>query len=639
MIRVSLSTGEKGEFPEGVRVYDVIKKLKPEILDKVIVVKVNGKLLDLTSTLNEDAEVIPLTFDDPEGKETFWHSTAHVMAAAVKRLYPEAKVTIGPPIENGFYYDFDYDPGFTPEDLERIEKEMKKIIEEDHPFERVELPKTEAEKLFKDMGEDYKLEILSEIKDDTVSLYKTDGFIDLCRGPHIPSTKYIKAFKLTSVAGAYWKGDASNKMLQRIYGISFPDEAQLKAYLDFLEEARKRDHRRLGKDLKLFLIEEDVGPGLVIWLPRGAIVRKVIEDYWKEKHEEAGYQLIYTPHVGKARLWEISGHLEFYKENMFPEMELENVSYFVKPMNCPFHIYVYKSELRSYRDLPFRLAELGTVYRYEKSGVLHGLMRVRGFTQDDAHIFCTPEQVEDEIKATVSFAIDMLKDFGFKDFNIYISTKPEKAIGSDDMWELATGSLIKAAEELGLDYEVEEGEGAFYGPKIDITINDAIGREWQCSTVQFDFNLPERFDLTYRDADGKDKRPYMIHRALLGSLERFFGVLIEHYAGNFPVWLSPVQARVMSITDAQKEYVLDVVERLKKAGIRAEADVRNEKIGYKIREAENMKIPYMVVVGAREMEAGKVSVRRKGKGQIGVIEVDELINTILYEIKTKKAEV
>ena len=639
MVRVKLSSGEEGSFNSGITVKEAIEALNPKLLKDALVAKVNGVLVDLSCPLDADASVEPVTFDSREGREVFWHSSAHIMAAAVKRIFPSVKVTIGPPIETGFYYDFDFERSFTPEDLEKIEEEMAKIVEEDHPFERVELSKEEAYKLFKDLGETYKLEILDEIEDDTVSLYKTGDFVDLCRGPHIPSTGYVKAFKLTSVAGAYWRGDERNKMLQRIYGVSFPTSKQLRSYLNFLEEAKKRDHRKLGKELKLFLIEEEVGPGLVIWLPKGATVRRVIEDYWKEKHEKAGYQLIYTPHVGKAQLWETSGHLSFYKENMFPEMKIENVSYYVKPMNCPFHIHVYKSELRSYRDLPIRLAELGTVYRYEKSGVLHGLLRVRGFTQDDAHIFCREDQVEDEIKNTVQFAIEMLNDFGFRDLNIYISTKPEKAIGTDEMWEVATGSLIKAVEALGLEYSIEEGEGAFYGPKIDITINDAIGREWQCSTVQFDFNLPERFDLTYRDRDGGEKRPYMIHRALLGSLERFFGVLIEHYAGSFPVWLAPVQARVMSITDDQVEYALEVAERLKSEGIRAEADVRNEKIGYKIRAAEVEKIPYMVVVGRREMEEGKISVRRKGKGQVGSLTVDELIDMIEEEIETKRTEV
>ncbi len=618
---------------------EAIERLNRKALKGALVAKVNGRLVDLSSPILEDAVVEPVTFEEPEGREVFWHSSAHIMAAAVKRLFPEAKVTIGPPIETGFYYDFDFERGFTPEDLERIEGEMAKIVEEDHPFERVEMPKDEAYRLFEEMGETYKLEILRDIEDEVVSLYKTGEFVDLCRGPHIPSTGLVKAFKLTSVAGAYWRGDEKNKMLQRIYGVSFPTPKQLREYLRFLEEAKKRDHRRLGRELKLFLIEEEVGPGLVIWLPRGATVRRIIEDYWKEKHERAGYQIIYTPHVGKAQLWETSGHLSFYREHMYPEMKLENVSYFVKPMNCPFHIHVYKSELRSYRDLPIRLAELGTVYRYEKSGVLHGLLRVRGFTQDDAHIFCREDQVEEEIKSTVEFAMEMLADFGFRDLNIYISTKPEKAIGTEEMWEVATGALIRAVESLGLKYDVEEGEGAFYGPKIDITINDAIGREWQCSTVQFDFNLPERFGLTYMDSDGTHKRPYMIHRALLGSLERFFGVLVEHYAGNFPVWLAPVQVRVMSITDDQVDYVLDAVSRMRSAGIRAEADVRNEKIGYKIREAELDKVPYMAVAGKREVESGTFSVRRKGKGQLGAFSLDELISTIKEEEKNKVVEV
>ncbi len=639
MITVSTPEGRSLQFPPGVSVKEVIERLYPNVAGRTLVAKLNGRLVDLNFPVNEDAVVEPVTFEDPEGKETFWHSTAHIMAAAVKRLFPEVKVTIGPAIETGFYYDFDFDRGFTPEDLEAIEGEMARIVEENIPFERVEVPKEEAYRLFKEMGEDYKLEILDEIGDEKVSLYRTGDFVDLCRGPHIPSTGIVKAFKLTGVAGAYWRGDERNKMLQRIYGVSFPDRKQLREYLRFLEEAKKRDHRRLGRELKLFLIEEEVGPGLVIWLPKGAVVRRIIEDYWKKRHEEAGYQLIYTPHVGKSQLWETSGHLEFYREHMFPEMKLENVSYFVKPMNCPFHIHVYKSELRSYRDLPIRLAELGTVYRYEKSGVLHGLLRVRGFTQDDAHIFAREDQVEEEIKSTVEFAIQMLRDFGFEDLNVYISTKPDKAIGTDEMWEVATGALMRAVESLGLEYSIEEGEGAFYGPKIDITINDAIGREWQCSTIQFDFNLPERFDLTYRDRDGYEKRPYMIHRALLGSLERFFGVLIEHYAGNFPLWLAPVQVRVMNITDEQRDYVLDAVERLKGEGIRAEADVRNEKIGYKIRAAEVEKVPYMLVAGNREMQEGTFSVRRKGKGQLGAMTLDEVLAMLKREIETKGKEV
>lgn len=635
MVEVRLVTGEVGLFEENTPILEVIKKLKPDLVDKVVAAKMDGKIVDLSTPIRSSCVIEPLTFEDEEGREVFWHSSSHIMALAVKRLFKDAKVTIGPAIDKGFYYDFDVERPFTPEDLERIEEEIKRICREDLPFERIEMSKEEALNLFKELGEDYKVEILNEIPDETVSLYKTGEFIDLCRGPHIPSTKMVKAVKLLSTSGAYWRGDERNKMLQRIYGISFPDEKRLKEFLEKIEEAKKRDHRKLGRELKLFMIEEDIGAGLVIWLPRGAKIRRIIENYWIERHEQAGYQMIYTPHVGRSKLWETSGHLSFYRENMFPPMELENVTYFVKPMNCPFHIYVYKSEKRSYRDLPLRLAELGTVYRYEKSGVLHGLMRVRGFTQDDAHIFVTEEQVKEEIANTVNFAIDILKDFGFKDFNVYISTKPEKAIGSDEMWDLATESLIEAAKSVGLNYRIEEGEGAFYGPKIDITISDALDREWQCSTVQFDFNLPERFDLKYTDRDGKEKRPYMIHRALLGSLERFLGVLIEYYAGNFPLWLSPIQVRVMTITDEQIDYALKVVEALKRENIRVDADLSGEKISYKIRWAEAEKIPYMVVIGKREVEEDVVNVRKKGKGILGNMKIDRLIELIKEEENKK----
>ncbi|MGB9667544.1 MAG: threonine--tRNA ligase [Thermosulfidibacteraceae bacterium] len=638
MIEVCLSTGENGLFEEHTKAEAVIEKLKPELKNKVIAVRINGKVFDLSTPITESCTIEPITFEDEEGKSIFWHSSSHIMALAVKRVFKDAKVTIGPPIDKGFYYDFDVERTFTPEDLKKIEEEMKKICEEDLPFERIEVPKEEAIKLFKELKEDYKVEILEEIEDDKVSLYKTGEFIDLCRGPHIPSTGMVRAVKLLSTSGAYWRGDEKNKMLQRIYGISFPNEKDLKDFLEKLEEAKSRDHRKLGKELKLFMIEEDIGAGLVIWLPKGAKIRRIIEDYWLKRHEDAGYQLIYTPHIGKSMLWETSGHLSFYKENMFPPMELENVTYYVKPMNCPFHIYVYKSEKRSYRDLPIKLAELGTVYRYEKSGVLHGLMRVRGFTQDDAHIFVREDQVKEEIANTVAFAIDVLRDFGFDNFNVYISTKPEKAIGSNEMWEIATESLIEAAKLVGLNYKIEEGEGAFYGPKIDITITDALDREWQCSTVQFDFNLPERFDLTYTDRDGKEKRPYMIHRALMGSLERFLGVLIEYYKGNFPLWLSPIQARVMTITDEQRKYAEEVVEKFKEAGIRVDSDLGGEKITYKIRLAETEKIPYMVVIGKKEALEGVINVRKKGKGVIGNMKIEDLIRMIKEE-EDKKGRV
>jgi len=515
---------------------------------------------------------------------------------------------------------------------------MREIIKRDLPLKREILKKDEAIKLFKNMGEDYKIEILEEIPDEYVSVYRQGDFVDLCRGPHLPSTGYVRAIKILSSSSSYWRGDETREVLQRVYGISFPDKSQLKEYMRKLEEAKARDHRKLGRELDLFSIDEDVGPGLILWHPKGATIRMIIEDFWRKEHIKRGYQPVYTPHVGRAKLWEISGHLEYYKENMYPSMKLENVEYYIKPMNCPFHILIYKSRGRSYRDLPIRYAEMGTVYRYERSGVLHGLLRVRGFTQDDAHIFCTPEQVEEEIVKVLDFTLFILKSFGFKDFNIYVSTRPEDSVGSPEMWELATESLIKAVEKLNLEYSIDEGGGAFYGPKIDVKIKDALGRDWQCSTIQFDFNLPERFDITYRDKDGKDKRPYMIHRALLGSMERFLGTLIEHYAGNFPVWLAPVQVAILPITTENEAYAQKVYEKLIDEDIRAYMDVRTEKIGYKIREAESQKIPYMLIIGKKEEETGTVSVRKHRKGDIGSMKIEDFINLIKEEINKKEEQ-
>ena len=601
------------------------------------VARVDGKLVDL-ALIPEDVDNIELLdFSSPEGREVYWHTTSHIMAQAVKELFPDVKVTIGPAIENGFYYDFDTGGrAFTPEDLKKIEKRMKQIIKKRIPLKREELPKEKAIELFRDLGENYKIEILEEIEDDTVSVYWQGDFVDLCRGPHLPDTGFVKAVKLLSSSSSYWRGDEHGPVLQRIYGISFPSKEQLNEYLKKLEEAKKRDHRKLGKELDLYSINEDVGPGLVLWHPKGARIRLEIERFWIEEHIKRGYEPVYTPHIGRSKLWEISGHLGFYQENMFSPIKVENDTYYVKPMNCPFHILIYKSKLRSYRDLPIRYAELGTVYRYERSGVLHGLLRVRGFTQDDAHIFARPDQVEDEIIGVIDLSLFILRSFGFEDYEIYISTKPEKYVGDDEMWELATNSLIKAVEKAGLKYDIDEGGGAFYGPKIDIKIKDALGRAWQCSTIQFDFNLPERFDVTYRDKDGKEKRPYMIHRALMGSLERFFGTLIEHYGGNFPVWLAPVQVKILPITDQNIDYARKIFDNLFSHGYRVELDERSEKIGYKIREAEKQKIPFMIIVGKEEEEKNIIAVRKHGEGDIGKMSQDDFKSLLDDLIKNKR---
>ncbi|MBW1658939.1 MAG: threonine--tRNA ligase [Deltaproteobacteria bacterium] len=563
--------------------------------------------------------------------DTLRHSTAHVMAQAVKDLFGDVKLAIGPAIEDGFYYDFDAPVRFTEEDLEKIEKRMQEIIDEDLPFERQKMNREEAIEFFKELDEPYKVELLEEMDDDTVTLYRQGYFVDLCRGPHIPSTGKIGAFKLLSLAGAYWRGDERNKMLQRIYGTAFFDKKSLRQYLRRLEEAKKRDHRKLGKELDLFSVSEDVGPGLVHWHPMGARIRNIIETFWRDSHYEHGYELLYTPHIGRSELWQRSGHLDFYKEGMYAPMEIDEQDYYVKPMNCPFHIQIYNSQIRSYRDLPLRWAELGTVYRYEKSGVLHGLLRVRGFTQDDAHIFCTPEQIEDEILEVLRFSLYLWRCFGFEDITAYLATRPEKSVGEPKRWEQAQISLEKAVAAEGLDCKIDIGGGAFYGPKIDLKIRDAIGREWQTTTIQFDFNLPERFDMTYMGADGERHRPYMVHRALLGSLERFFGILVEHYAGAFPLWLAPVQARVMTITDRQVPFAKEVVDQLKKARVRAEADFRNEKLGFKIREAQVKKIPYALVIGDREVENRQVAPRARGNRTLPAMDVEAFISLVREE--------
>lgn len=552
------------------------------------------------------------------------HTSAHIMAMAVQKLFPDAQVTIGPWIEKGFYYDFDMKEPLTDKDLKKIKKEMDRIISRNIPLQREEVSREEAERRIKEINEPYKLEILESIKTEPITIYHIgEEWWDLCAGPHVESTGKLnkKAIDLESVAGAYWRGDEKNKMLQRIYGTAWETEEQLKAYQELKEEAKRRDHRRLGQELDLFSIQDDAGGGLVFWHPKGAIVRLLIEDLWKRIHVQRGYNLLFTPHVAKAELWKTSGHLDFYKENMFDQMEIEDELYQLRPMNCPYHIQIYKSGLRSYRDLPFRVAELGTVYRYEKSGTLHGLFRVRGFTQDDAHIFCLPSQIKDEIRGVLDLTEDLLSEFGFKKYEVNLSTKPEKAVGSDEIWEKATGALKEALDDKGWDYVYDEGGGAFYGPKIDLKIEDAIGRKWQCSTIQVDFNLPERFKLLYVDSVTERKQPIMIHRAILGSLERFFGILIENYAGDFPMWLAPVQARILPVTDTEVPYCQEVVKKLLDLNIRVEM-ASGERLGKLIRNAEVQKIPLMAVVGPKEVESQTLTVRTRHGGELGTLSVD-----------------
>ena len=605
---------------------------------KALAVKINGRLSDLKSlqTITGDDIVEAVTFDSEEGKHIYRHSTSHVMAHAVKRLFPAVKVAIGPSIQDGFYYDFDIDRPFTPEDLIAIEKEMDAIIKKDSPFIRREMAKDEAINLFGKLEEQYKVELLNEIPDETVTIYEEDGFADLCRGPHIPSTGKISAVKLLSIAGAYWRGDEKKKMLQRIYGTSFNNPKDLRKYLDFLEEVKKRDHRRLGKELDLFSINDEVGPGLILWHPNGSLIRKTIEDFWRDEHLKAGYKLLYSPHIARLDLWRTSGHIDFYNENMYSPMEVEGTPYEIKPMNCPFHIHIYKSSLRSYREFPIRYAELGTVYRFERSGVLHGLLRVRGFTQDDAHIFTREDQVEDEILKVLDFILYILRTFGFDQFDTYLSTRPEKYVGSDEHWEKSTAALERALLAKGLAYSRDEGGGAFYGPKIDIKVKDSLGRAWQCSTIQVDFNLPERFDMSYRGSDGREHRPIMVHRALMGSLERFFGVLIEHYAGAFPLWLAPVQVSVLTISEKHAAYAEKITSEMTQKGIRVELDGDSEKIGNKIRKSTLKKVPYAVVIGDKETEQHSMSLRKRNGENVGPFTFDELISFLSEEINSRR---
>jgi threonyl-tRNA synthetase len=638
-ITITLQDGSQRRVPAGTPAVEVLYGPAPQVPADLIAARVNGKAWDLARPLTDDAKVEPIVWDDPEGQRIYHHSTTHIMAQAVKALFPETKITIGPAIDDGFYYDFDRPQPFTPEDLERIEAKMREIIAANYTVQRMEWPRGQVRDYFGQRAEDYKVELLDEFEGDVFSCYQQGDFVDLCIGPHVHSTGCINAIKLLKVAGAYWRGDEHKQMLQRIYGTSWPSEEMLQQYLHKLEEARKRDHRVLGRQLDLFSINEMVGPGLVLWHPKGAMVRYLIESFWREEHLRRSYDLVYTPHVGRIQLWETSGHLGWYKENMFAAMEMEGQDYMAKPMNCPFHIQVYQSKLRSYRELPVRLFELGTVYRYERGGVLHGLLRVRGLTQDDAHIFCRPDQINAEVEGVLDLVFFMMKSFGFEQYKIDLSLRDPKEqtkyIGSDEVWDQAERALETTLQHMDLPYKRAAGEANFYGPKIDIMLVDAIGREWQVPTVQLDFQLPERFDLTYMGEDGKHHRTVMIHRAILGSIERFFGILIEHYAGAFPLWLAPVQARIMTITDRQREYARQVGEHILAAGVRAETDLRNEKISYKIREAQTEKIPYMLVVGDREVAAGKVAVRLRSGKDLGPMPVDEVLARIREEIDQK----
>ena len=634
-VKITFPDGDIQEYQKGITPQQILEQINSQALSKkTVAARFNERLIDLVRPIEEDGALVFISHETPEGMEVFWHSSAHIMAHAIKKLYPEAKFGFGPALEDRFFYDFDIDKSLTPEDLEKIEQKMREIVEQNSPFSRENLSKEEAVKLFKDRNEPYKVEHLEELEDST-SIYKEGDFVDLCSGPHLPSSGMVKHFKLLAISGAYWKGDESNPMLQRIYGVSFPKKSQLDDFLHKLEEAKKRDHRRLGKELDLFSVNDECGAGLILWHPKGALIRKIMEDFWRDEHLKGGYELVFTPHIARLDLWGKSGHLDFFAENMYSPIEMDNLQYQLKPMNCPFHLLIYKNQGKSYRDLPIRWAELGMVYRYERSGVLHGLMRVRGFTQDDAHIFCRPDQLQEEIIRCLDFTILILNTFGFTNFDIYLSTRPENFVGEVDNWDRATEALKLALEKRGLDYQVDPGEGVFYGPKIDIKIKDVLDRAWQCTTIQADFNEPERFDITYRAQDGKDHRPIMIHRALMGSLERFFGTLIEHYAGAFPTWLAPIQAIVLPITDAQNDFAFSIENEFKARDIRIQVDDRNEKIGFKIREAELQKIPYMIIVGEKEAKSGQISVRKRKKGDIGQFEVKHFIEQILKEIVEK----
>ncbi len=630
-IRITLPDGSQKALAEDATVLELARTIGAGLAKNALAGKINGELADITARLHDGDRVEIITDKSPEALEVVRHSTSHLMAHAVKSLFPEAKVTIGPAIENGFYYDFDVDAPFSPEDLDAIEAKMRELAKANIAVQRQVLTKVDAVKLFKDMGEDYKVELLEDLDAESVSLYRQGDFVDLCRGPHLPSTVFCKAFKLTSIAGAYWRGDETRKMLQRIYGTAFADKKQLDDYLARLEEAKRRDHRKIGRELDLFSFSDEVGAGLVIWHPKGAMLRTILEDFERREHVKRGYDIVLGPQILKQELWQRSGHYENYRENMY-FTEVDGQSYGIKPMNCLAHMMIYKSQLRSYRDLPLRFFELGTVHRHERAGVLHGLLRVRGFTQDDAHILCMPEQLDGEIKGVIAFVNDVMGIFGFE-YEMELSTRPEKSIGSDEDWERATNALRAALEESGRPFDINEGDGAFYGPKIDIKLRDALDRKWQCATIQCDFTLPDRFDLTYVAANGERKRPVMVHRVILGAIERFIGVLIEHYAGNFPLWLAPVQGMILTVTDSQIPYAQGVFTSLRNAGIRVQHDFRNEKLGFKIREAQLQRVPYMFVIGDNEVASGTVTPRYRDGRNLPAMQVSELIEFLEQEAK------
>ncbi|UZQ49308.1 threonine--tRNA ligase [Clostridium kluyveri] len=637
MIKISLKNGKEIEVERGLKVIDIAAKLSISLSKKALGAAVNGKVVELNYEVNEDCKLEVLTFEDEEGKKILRHTASHILAQAIKRLYPEVKLAIGPAIDSGFYYDVDAEFSFTPELLEKIEGKMNEIIKENIKLERFELPREEAIKFMEEKNEPYKVELIKDLPEDSIiSFYKQGDFVDLCAGPHVPSTGRAKAVKLLSIAGAYWRGNENNKMLQRIYGTVFEKKSDLQDYLRLMEEAKKRDHRKLGKELDLFSIHEE-GPGFPFFHPKGMVIRNTLQNFWREMHYKADYSEIMTPIILNEELWHRSGHWDHYKENMY-FTKIDDGNYAIKPMNCPGSILVYKNDIRSYRDLPKRYAEMGVVHRHEKSGALHGLMRVRCFTQDDAHIFVTKDDIADEIIKVIDLIDNFYKIFGFEYF-VELSTRPEDSMGSDEDWEAATEGLKNALRIVGLDYKINEGDGAFYGPKIDFHLKDCIGRTWQCGTVQLDFQMPEKFDLNYIGADGEKHRPVMIHRVVFGSIERFIGILIEHYAGAFPAWIAPVQVQVMNITDAQADYVEEVAKTLKENNIRVECDIRNEKIGYKIREAQMQKVPYMIILGDKEMKDKNISVRSRKEGDIGAMSLENFILKLKEEIDKKISHV
>jgi len=633
MIHISLKDGSQRKFPKGISLLQIAESISPKMAKSAVAAIFNGKVTDLNTTVHGDGDLAIVDFDDEKGRQVYRHSSSHLMAQAVKRLWPDTKFAIGPAVDKGFYYDFDTDHTFTPEDFKAIEKEMQSIIKSNYPIVRMEMPKDEAIQFFADKNEDYKVELIEDLPEDAIiSLYQQGEFVDLCAGPHVPSTGKLKAVKLMSLAGAYWRGSEKNKMLQRIYATSFPKQAQLDDYLDKLEEAKKRDHRKLGKELGLFVLLDE-GPGFPFFLPKGMVLRNELEQYWREEHQKAGYQEIRTPIILNTELWHRSGHWDHYQDNMY-FTQIDEEDYAVKPMNCPGGMLVYKQNLHSYRELPLRVGEMGLVHRHEMSGVLHGLMRVRAFTQDDAHIFMLPEQIIDEIDGVMNLIDLFYKQFGFS-YHVELSTRPENSMGSQETWDLATNALKQALEVRGMAFKINEGDGAFYGPKIDFHLQDSLDRTWQCGTIQLDFQMPEKFDLNYIGEDGEKHRPVMIHRVIYGSMERFIGILTEHFAGAFPTWLAPVQVRVLPITERQHDYTEQIIAQLKSAGIRVEVDKRSEKIGYKIREGQLQKIPYLLVLGDKEAEANTIAVRHRKEGDLGAMGVEEFVAMIKNEIRDK----